>query len=26
MDVTETGLQLLARDQARRAPVFCPSG
>jgi hypothetical protein len=25
-NVIETGLQLLARDQARRAPVFCPSG
>jgi retron-type reverse transcriptase len=25
-DVIETGLQLLVRDRARRAPVFCPSG
>jgi len=24
-DVIETGLQSLARDRARRAPVFCPS-
>jgi hypothetical protein len=25
-DVVETGLQLLARDKARRMPVDCPSG
>jgi len=25
-DVIETGLQLLARDQARRTPDYCPSG
>ena len=25
-DVIETGLQLLARDEARRVPVDCPSG
>src|SRR6266481_6219473 len=25
-DVIETGLQLLARDQARGTPVSCPSG
>jgi len=26
MNVVETGLQLLARDEARRDPVYCPSG
>jgi len=26
MDVTETGLQLLARDAARGMPADCPSG
>jgi hypothetical protein len=26
MNVVETGLQLLARDGARRMPVYCPSG
>ena len=25
-DVIETGLQLLARDEARRMPADCPSG
>jgi hypothetical protein len=25
-NVAETGLQLLARDEARRMPVDCPSG
>jgi len=25
-DVTETGLQLLARDVARERPAYCPSG
>jgi hypothetical protein len=26
MDVSETGLQWLARDEARGAPVYCSSG